>query len=188
MAVSAGSGATLAPLDFRKIWDGAMSFEDFLTRTRPEHQALWRGIYRNAKAPDWAAEMVDGRRLHLLAITEDWCLDTSNTLPFIARVVEAVPGLDLRLILRDSNAPIMDHFLTDGSRSIPVVIVLDEEFRLVGHWGPRPSELQAWVMANRPVLPRPEVVKEERRWYARDRGETTVREVLEVATRTSTPS
>lgn len=184
----AGHEDASGALDFRAIWDGGLTFEEFLARTRPEHEALWRGIYRNAKAPEWAAELINGRRLHLLAITEDWCLDTSNTLPFIARVVESVPGLDLRLILRDSNAAIMDHFLTNGSRSIPVVIVLDEDFRLLGHWGPRPRELQAWVMANRPVLPRPELVKEERRWYARDRGETTVREVLEVATRTSTPS
>lgn len=114
-------------------------------------------------------------------------MDTSNTIPFIQRVVEAAPGVDLRLILRDKNPDIMNRYLTNGSRSIPVLIILDGQFRESGRWGPRPADLQAWVLTNRPLLPRNEVVKEERRWYARDRGETTIRELLQ-SIRTSSPS
>ncbi len=176
-SVQAG-GSTLEPLDFRKIWLGAMTFDQFVAKTRPEHRALWEGIYRHAKSPEWAAGLANGRALHLLAITEDWCMDTSSTIPFLARVAESVPGIDLRLILRDANPAIMDRYLTNGRRAIPVLIILDGNFRELGRWGPRPSELQAWVMANRPVLPKADVLKEERRWYARDKGETTIREVL----------
>lgn len=179
--------STLEPLDFRKIWEGALTFDQFVAQARPEHQALWQGIYRHAAAPEWAVELLDGRALHLLAISEDWCMDTSNTIPFLQRVAEAVPGVDLRLILRDKNPAVMDRYLTNGSRSIPVLIILDGQFREVGKWGPRPADLQAWVMTNRPLLAKGEVVKEERRWYARDKGETTIREVLQ-SIRTSTPS
>ena len=167
------------PLDFEKIWQRALTFEQFLAQARPEHQALWQGIYRHAKAPEWAADLIDGRTLHLLAITEDWCMDTSNTIPFLVRVTESVPGVDLRPILRDANPAIMDRYLTNGSRSIPVLIILDGEFREVGRWGPRPSELQAWVLANKDVIPKIEKLREQRKWYARDKGETTVREVFE---------
>ena len=165
-------------MDFEAIWRDALTFEQFVAQARPEHRLLWDGVYRHAKSPAWAADAVNGRTLHLLAISEDWCVDTSSTIPTLARVAESVPGVDLRLILRDANLDIMDRYLTNGARSIPVVIVLDGDFNEVGRWGPRPSELQAWVMANRALLPRAEVVKEERRWYARDRGETSVREVL----------
>jgi hypothetical protein len=75
----------------------------------------------------------------------------------------------------------MDRYLTNGSRSIPIVIALDEDYRESGHWGPRPTVLQAWVMANRGSMPKAELYPKVRAWYARDRGETTVREVLEVA-------
>lgn len=165
-------------LDFRKIWEGALTFEQFVEQARPKHKPLWEGIYRNAKAPEWAAAAAEGRTLNLVAITEDWCIDTSSTIPFLARVAETVPGIQLRMILRDANPDVMDRYLTDGSRSIPVVIVLDGEFRELGHWGPRPSELQAWVLANKGKIPTADQVREERRWYARDTGETTVREVL----------
>jgi hypothetical protein len=59
--------------------------------------------------------------------------------------------------------------------------VLDEGFRELGHWGPRPAALQAWVLENRPRVPKAELYPQVRRWYARDRGETTLREVLAVA-------
>ena len=185
-SVRAG-GSTLEPLDFRKIWQDAMTFDQFVAQARPEHQALWQGIYRHAAAPSWAVELLGDRQLHFLAISEDWCMDTSNTIPFLQRTAEAVPGIDLRLILRDKNPHVMDRYLTNGSRSIPVLIILDGQFREVGKWGPRPADLQSWVLENRPLLPKAEVVKEERRWYARDKGETTIREVLQ-SIRTSTPS
>jgi hypothetical protein len=92
-----------------------------------------------------------------------------------------VPGLELRVILRDQHPEVMDLYLTNGSRSIPIVIALDEQFRELGHWGPRPRELQAWVMANRLTVPKAELYPQVRQWYARDHGETTLREVLGVA-------
>jgi len=51
----------------------------------------------------------------------------------------------------------------------------------IGHWGPRPAVLQSWVMANRLTTPKSELYPQVRKWYARDHGETTIREVLEVA-------
>ena len=114
----------------------------------------------------------------LLVIAEDWCGDASNTIPILARLVEEVPGLELRVLRRDEHPEVMDRYLTDGARSIPIVIALDSEYREVGHWGPRPAELQAWVMANREMLPKADIYPLVRKWYARDRGESTLREVL----------
>jgi hypothetical protein len=78
----------------------------------------------------------------------------------------------------------MDAHLTNGrSRSIPVVIVFDEHFREVGWWGPRPEEIQAWILGEGLSMPSPERYKIVRRWYAEDRGRTTLTELLEVVGR-----
>ncbi len=76
----------------------------------------------------------------------------------------------------------MDLYLTNGSRSIPIVVIMDDAFRPVGRWGPRPAELQEFVIREKRGGDRPasEIYKDARRWYARDRGETTLREVLAV--------
>jgi hypothetical protein len=169
-------------LDFRAIWDKAFTFEAFVAACKAEHCGLWQGIYNLARIPAWALSAVpaDANR-KLLVIAEDWCGDASNTVPIIAKLVDQSPGLELRVIMRDANPEVMDQYLTNGSRSIPIVIALDESFEEIGHWGPRPTELQAWVMANRATVPKAELYPQVRKWYARDRGETTLKEVLEVA-------
>jgi Thioredoxin len=168
-------------LDFPKLWDQALTYEAFVASSK-EHCGLWSGIYKLARVPDWAlAAVAEGSKRKLLVIAEDWCGDASNTVPIVAKLAEVVPELDLRVILRDQNPEVMDQYLTNGARSIPIVIALGEDFREVGHWGPRPSELQAWVMANRDTMPKAELYPQVRKWYARDRGETTLREVLKAA-------
>jgi hypothetical protein len=168
-------------LDFKKLWSEAFTFDAFVAACKAEHCGLWQGVYNLARIPDWATAASTGAKRKLLVIAEDWCGDASNTVPVIAKLTDQSPGLELRIIMRDTNPEVMDQYLTNGSRSIPIVIALDEAFQEVGHWGPRPTELQAWVMANHGVLPKAELYPQVRRWYARDRGETTIREVLKAA-------
>jgi hypothetical protein len=168
-------------LDFKALWEKAYTFEEFLAATT-KHRGLWEGIHKLARIPDWAMTAVRaGQQRKLLVIAEDWCGDASSTVPVLARLAEVLPGLELRIILRDQHPEVMERYLTGGSRSIPIVIALDERMQEVGYWGPRPRVLQAWVMANRQTMPKAELYPEVRKWYARDRGETTIREVLTAA-------
>lgn len=144
---------------------------------------LWEARETRSALPDDIRAQVEGltEPRHLLAITYDGCGDGVDLLPWIARMAEASPKLELRVLERDEHLDVMDRYLTDGrSRSVPVVIVLDQDFREVGWWGPRPRELQAWVTGPGMELPPKERYREVRRWYARDRGRTTMAEVLEL--------
>ena len=169
---------TLNSLDFCTLWDSALPFVQFVAQATVG-QELWRGVHRQARLPDWALERAATLApLHLLVLAEDWCNDAVSTIPVLARLAEAVPGVALRILRRDEHPKVMDQYLSDGARAIPIVIALDAAFRERGHWGSRPSELEAWVKANREMT-KPDRNREIRRWYARDRGEPTLREVLE---------
>jgi hypothetical protein len=50
----------------------------------------------------------------------------------------------------------------------------------VGWWGPRPEEIQTWVMEEGLAMPSPERDKIVRRWCAKDRGRSTIQEILKV--------
>jgi hypothetical protein len=168
-------------LDFRTLWDRALTYPAFLAAST-KHKGLWEGLYAIARLPSWVTGALEpGVPRRLLVIAEDWCGDASSTIPVVAKLVDQVPSLELRVLRRDENPEVMDQYLTNGSRSIPIVIALDDDFRELGHWGPRPRELQAWVMANRGSVPKAELYPKIRQWYARDHGESTVREVLEAA-------
>ena len=118
-----------------------------------------------------------GSTWHLLVLAEDWCGDGANSVPYLARLAEATPGLELRILSRDEHPDLMDSHLTEGTRSIPVVMILDEEFREVGWWGPRPAPLQALFLRDIKNLPKEERYSRLRAWYAQDRGRTTLEEV-----------
>jgi len=170
--------------DLERLWAEAETFTAFMARVESQ-PALWEGVYRTAKLPGWATEAFDNlpHGIRMLVLNADWCLDSANTVPVLARLTEAVAGVELRLLERDAHLDVMDRYLTEGARSIPLVILLDRDFRPLGRWGPRPAELQAWVLAHKESVPKEERYKEERKWYARDRGETTLREILKVASR-----
>lgn len=169
-----------APLDFCTLWDTALPFDQFVDEATTA-QELWRGVYRQARVPDWALrEAAALAPLQLLVIAEDWCNDAVSTIPILARLAESVPGVELRMLRRDENPEVMDQYLSDGARAIPIVIALGAACEERGHWGSRPSDLQAWVLAHR-ALPKPDLNREVRRWYARDRGQSTLREVLAIA-------
>lgn len=165
----------------RARFETAPTFEKYLERV-DRNRELWHGVYERARAPE---DLVSAARAfrgtwNLVALSEDWCGDAVNTLPAVARLAEAA-GWDLRVLSRDANPDLMDTHLTNGrSRSIPIVIVYDERFREIGWWGPRPGEIQSWVLSEGLAMPSPERYKVVRRWYAKDKGRTTLSELLEV--------
>lgn len=165
----------------RQRYESAPDFRTYL-ETVEKNADLWRGVWERVRLPE---ELVERARehtgtWHLAALSEDWCGDAVNTLPVVARLAEEV-GWDLRVFSRDANPELMDAHLTGrGSRSIPVVVVYDEEFQEIGWWGPRPSEIQAWVMEEGLDMPSADRYREVRRWYARDRGRSTLEEILDV--------
>ncbi len=179
------NGLDLDPLADR--YASAPTLDEFIEGAK-DNQDLWRALRRMAQAP---ADLVERARAlsvrrHLLVLVEDWCGDAVNSLPFVARLAEAVPGFDLRVLERDQNLDLMDAHLTGTSRAIPVVIVLDEGYRELGWWGSRPEPLQRWVMSDEArQLSKEDRYRETRRWYARDRGRTTLEEIVQLLERTA---
>jgi hypothetical protein len=172
----------MSELDYAALWSAGYTWEEYRDHEIHEHRDLWRAVDARAAVPAWAldeAAALDGGR-RLLVISEDWCGDAVNTVPVLAKLAERAPGIEMRVVKRDENLPLMDAYLTRGSRSIPLAVVLDHDFRPVGRWGPRPAELQEFVLREKKAGERPveDIYRDVRRWYARDHGESTLREVL----------
>lgn len=171
-------------------YEAAMRLEEFIEAAE-KNQEMWRSMYRRAEVPEEIVERL--KKLpsprYLLVLLEDWCGDAFNTVPAVARLAEAVPQLDLRVLRRDENLDLMDQHLTGTSRAIPVVIVLDETFEEIGWWGSRPKELQAWFLSEEAqAMPKEDRYREMRKWYARDRARSALTEIAELLERTAVPA
>lgn len=69
-----------------------------------------------------------GPKLKLLVITEDWCGTSLAHVPYVARLVDGRPNVEMRIFLRDANPDVMDQYLKRGLyRSIPVFVFFDEQ-------------------------------------------------------------
>lgn len=116
-----------------------------------------------------------------LVITEAWCGDAAQSIPFIAKLAELNPLITLRFLLRDENPELMDAYLTEGARSIPVLIALSKDLsKEFFVWGPRPEFLQNRMKAYK-LDPQNITSKEfadgTHLWYARDKNKAIAEEL-----------
>jgi hypothetical protein len=161
----------------------APTFETWLAEVE-KNAELWRAVHRTATVDGQAVERLRdvAQGWRLLALSEDWCTDAVSALPVIAKLAVQA-GVELRLLGRDSNPDLMDGHLTSGTRSIPVVMGLDAGGNVWAWWGPRPSALQRWMRTEAGWLPKEDRTRRKRAWYARDRGRSSVGEVVDMVER-----
>lgn len=113
-----------------------------------------------------------------MIITEDWCGDSAQNLPYIVKIAELNPLITLKILLRDQNLDVMDLYLTNGkSRSIPKLIAFDENGSELFQWGPRPKLAQEVVdKAIKSGLDKNAYLEKLHSWYSEDKGRTLEKE------------
>lgn len=114
-------------------------------------------IYERFTLPQGDAfiEQLKQADVHILAITEDWCGDAMINNPIIRKMAEAA-NVEVRTALRDADTDLIDRYLTNGGRAIPIYLILNAAGEVVTTWGPRAPELQQLVMEYRATLPEKE--------------------------------
>ena len=116
-----------------------------------------------------------------LVISEPWCGDAAQTLPFLNKIAQLSENIELKIVLRDENPELMDAFLTNGSRSIPIVIMVDENLNVLQTFGPRSKAATKLItdhLANNGEID--DAFKELlQTWYNNDKGVSLVNDILE---------
>lgn len=77
-----------------------------------------------------------------LTLTEPWCGDAAQCVPVIEKLALRAGNIQSLYLLRDEHPNVMDAYLTNGGRSIPKLICLDESGKELFTWGPRPMVIQ----------------------------------------------
>ena len=103
-------------------------------------------------------------------------------LPVLNLLVNRLDTLELGIVYRDEHPDLMEAFLTNGSRSIPKVIMIERTTLAVrGDWGPRPRPAQDLFEIYRTSDLKVDYgtfQKELQKWYLRDRAEHIQRELV----------
>lgn len=142
-------------------------------------------IKRILKTTDAIPEITEtlacfNEKITWLVIAESWCGDAAQNVPVMQIMAEVNPNITVRVILRDENPELMNQYLTNGGKSIPKLICLDENLNELGTWGPRPQFLQDWLKKEKanPTMEMSALKEQFQVWYTKDKGQTLQKEML----------
>ncbi len=184
----------------KNYWDKGISFEEYLEigKQRLENPAtqqeidykqyyelglqridrtLKKFIPNEEQLQELASKNFDGK---ILIISEVWCGDASSTVPALVKFFEGKN--EVKIFLRDSDKSLISQFQTNGTESIPKVIILDKDFNVKNSWGPRPQygkELLMKHKADPEGYPKDNFYNDLQIYYAKNRGKDAVQEILE---------
>ena len=118
-----------------------------------------------------------------LVIAEGWCGDAAQILPVIYKMAELSEKIDLKIVFRDENEDLMNLFLTNGTKSIPKLIILDKNtLEVLSDFGPRPIGAKQLILdykAKHGIVD--ETAKTNLQlWYLHDKGLSTQKEILDL--------
>jgi hypothetical protein len=115
-----------------------------------------------------------------LIISEPWCGDAAHSVPFIVKLASYNSLIDIKFQLRDSQESEIDSYLTNGTKSIPLLIARKNGVDIFC-WGPRPKSCQELVIELKKINPSFEQLKESiQKWYNTDKGAEIQSEICDL--------
>ena len=161
----------------------ALEYDNYI-KLLGENSSLHKFHYKNFSVQKQDTDMLEKLQdVNILVISEPWCGDSFALLPIVKKISEANINWKLKVILRDENPELIDRFLTNGGRAIPVFLFLNREFEYIFKWGPRPVAAQKIFEKYREQIKNGEVEKSKilikiRQYYSKDRGLETSKELV----------
>src|SRR6266542_3317995 len=180
------AGPVRQEVNYAALYAQGVTFAQFLDEVRARRDE-WRAHYNDATVThDLITRMrALPEKRRLLIVTEDWCSDSANTVPYIARLVDGAPErLEMRVTNSQLGKPVMEaHRTPDGRTATPTVVVLGADGRVIGTWTERPSSTQTWFLEKQKTTMQKPLHDELIEWYAKDAGKTTVAEIADILSR-----
>lgn len=118
-----------------------------------------------------------------LVISEGWCGDAAQILPIINKMALVSDKIHFKIVLRDDNEELMNLFLTNGSKSIPKLILIEKEtMKVIGDFGPRPQAAIDLVKNYKEKFGIiDETIKTDlQKWYLSDKGISVQKEIIDL--------
>jgi len=181
--------AFTAQLVEEKRTTGADQSEAYQEYTRMNLQRMhrWNKTARVSEPMQQLLQSISLPQLWLV-ITEAWCGDGAQSIPYLAKLAELNPLITLRLLFRDEHPEVMDAYLTNGNRSVPKLVALTTDLQQqLFTWGPKPlylMQLHAAYKLNPEGRSYASLREEMHLWYAKNKHQDLEVELIPLLTST----
>jgi Thioredoxin len=165
------------------VFDKGQEWSSFLAAVTTQRERWTANAARGSVPPDLARRLQrTASGLRLLIVAQDWCIDSANTVPYIARLATSA-GVPVRIVDRAAGAPMLERYRTRDGRSVTPLVVLLRQKRVDGVWVERPAPLQRFFASMVSDVDARRQFENRQAWYDKDAGRTTMMEIVELAER-----
>jgi hypothetical protein len=175
-ALVLAAGLMSAAPDYAALYEQGVPFASFLEKATALTDE-WHEISDHAVVePDAAARAKAlGQSWRILVVAEDSCHDSLQSVPYLAKLVDASPEtLSMRIVRKAVGLPVMEaHRTPDGRAATPTIVVLDAAGGVKGVIAERPAALWQYSKDHPARGAR-------RQWYDEDKGRHVVTELLDL--------
>jgi hypothetical protein len=161
---------------------GQIHTEAYLNYTRMNVQRMnrWDKTIKIGPEMKELIESISNPQIWLV-LTEAWCGDAAQNIPYLVKLAELNSLIKLRFILRDEHPEVMDEYLTEGARSIPKLVSFPPDFsHVLFEWGPRPHSAQELLLEYKKDskgVSYMEFAETLHLWYARNKNQELASEL-----------
>lgn len=125
-------------------FDKGIEKEEYIANL-DKHRESFMNIYDNFNVPEQDKTLLQSKsNLRVVVLAEVWCGHCMLDVPILLRMSEAA-NIPVRILPRDEHLELMDNYLTNEKRYIPIMIFIDENGNEVAKWGPMAPEVAAYV-------------------------------------------
>ncbi|MEI3605464.1 thioredoxin family protein [Pseudogracilibacillus sp. SE30717A] len=139
-------------MDLNTWFERGITKEEYMS-SLDKHRDSFMTIYNNFTIPDDDKSTLHSKEnIRTLVLAEVWCGHCMLDIPILLNIVEEA-GIPIRFLRRDENLEVMDRYLTNDKRYIPIVIFIDNEGNEIAKWGPMAPEVESYVSELKQDIP-----------------------------------
>lgn len=118
-----------------------------------KHRDGFMHIYNNFSVPEADKSFLNEvKNVRVIVLAEVWCGHCMLDIPILLHICEQA-DLPIRFLPRDENLELMDQYLTNEKRIIPIFIFIDEDGNELAKWGPMAPKVKEYVDTLKKDLP-----------------------------------
>lgn len=141
-------------MNLNKWFDQGLTTDEYWNQLE-YHKENSIHIYENFTPPEEDEQFFQSiakKNWRVIVLAEVWCGHCMLNLPVLRRLTEKAK-MPARYLPRDENLELMDQYLTNEKRVIPIFIFIDENGHEVTTWGPITKATRQFVNEHSQSLP-----------------------------------
>ncbi len=141
-------------MDLNQWYEKGVTIEDYWNEL-DYHKESSIHIYKNFTPPiedETFFQSLKEKNWRCIVLAEVWCGHCMLNIPILRRIAERT-NMPIRFLPRDENLALMDQYLTNDKRIIPIFIFIDESGNEVAKWGPITKATRKFVDKHAQSLP-----------------------------------